>query len=423
MTASRARRLFKGTLLYLGIIVATLIVVDLICIALGLFPPTPNYGDAELGWRPAPVTVARQRGVCREFSTGQTIIYSRNEDGVRTDLTREQLKADTQSIKIAVVGDSQTDLCATNSETHAGVLEAELKAHGVPSVVLAYGAGRYSPLQAYLAFRKVLRPYHPQVLVLNIYTGNDLYDILRVDDRPHFVRTDSGYRIAPPKWYTLDNPASPPRSRVLFAARSLADKVGVRPVYSRLLAMRQLGVDQGASLTQVLAYTRDLWRGREPTVGYSDAFTAQMLNQQLFFHHFPATRDESIRRVRALLHLIRGENPGIVLVLSPLPSYQLVGEQPVDSSFVRTLRRLPITYEGGVSEEGELYERLRELAQSEAWVFVDNLKELRTIRGHERLYNDYDYHLLPRASFVVGRAQEGALRDTLRGLLPGPRNP
>jgi hypothetical protein len=414
MTTSRAKRALTGTLTYAGIIGLTLLVVDGICIAFGLFPPTHNYGDPDLGWRPARATGRMAVGKCIEFSTGEVVLYQRNEDGVRTTLSKDSIDTDTTNVRIGVTGDSQTDLCAPNDEIHSGVLQADLRSHGVPAVLLTYGSGRYSPLQDYLAFRTILRPYHPQVLVLNFYTGNDFYDILRADDRPHFVKADSGYRIAGPVWYSLDDPALQPRSRVLFAARTLADKAGVRQLYFRLSELRRLGAEQGEGMSAVFSYMYDLWKAREPTVGYSDAFTAQILNQQLFFYHFPGSQDESLARVEALMKLVRSENPGLVLVMSPLPSYELTGEQPVDSSLVRTLKRLPISYEEGVQQEGALYERLRGLAAAQGWIFVDNLAALRAYRGSGRLYNDFDYHLLPPASALVGHAQADALLDTLR---------
>ena len=364
----------------------------------------PNWGGA------LPAPQARWRWEeCTEFSTGETFTYSRNEDGVRTSLSRRAIMSDSSRVKIGESGDSQTDLCAPNEQLPAAVLEGDLDGRGVPATAMTFGAGRYSPLQAYLAFRKVVRPYHPQVLILNVYTGNDLYDILRADDRPHFESTDSGYRIADPVWYTLDDPQVHYKSRVLFALRKLGDKVGIRQQILRVKELRRLGNQHGAGLFTTLAYMRDLWRARNPSVGYSDAFTAQMLNQQLFFYHFPGSLEESLRRTRALMGLIRQENPGMILVMSPLPSYELVGEQPVDEALRRTLSRLPVTYEDGQRQERGLYEELRELATEDHWVFVDNLAALQAYHGSERLYNSFDYHLLPVASALVGHAQAEAL--------------
>lgn len=415
MISPRAKRVLTGIFSYAAIIAITLLVLDGICIAFGLFPPRHNYGDPDLGWRSANPTGKMSFGQCTAFETGAVIRYPRNEDGVRTSRSRQVIIADSSSVKVGVTGDSQTDLCTTNEELHAGVLERQLVSDGVPAMVLTFGAGRYSPLQAYLAFRKVLGPYRPNVLVLNVYTGNDFYDILRVDDRPHFEKSDSGYTIAGPVWYSLDDPKVRYRSRVLFAARTVAEKTGIRQMYFRLTELRRLGAQQGGGLPAVLGYMRDLWKAREPSVGYPDAFSAQMLNQQLFFHRFPRAEDESVARLQALMRMIRTENPGLILVMSPIPSYELTGEQPVDSALRRTLARLPVSYEEGVQQEGGLYERLRGLATAEGWVFVDNLAALKSYRGSERLYNDFDYHLLPVASDLVGRAQAAALLGILRG--------
>jgi hypothetical protein len=114
--------------------------------------------------------------------------------------------------------------------------------------------------------------------------------------------------------------------------------------------------------------------------------------------------------------LIRAENPGLVLVMSPVPSYQLTGEKPVDAALLRTFERIPIGYDEGVRQEGELYERLRGLAREEGWLFVDNLAALKSYRGSGRLYNDFDYHILPTASALVGEAESATLIDTLRQL-------
>lgn len=409
MANSKASGFLKNLLVYAVIIVVTLAMLDGICIALGLFPPVMNYGDADLGWRSGLATGHMSIGKCVEFSTGDTITFQRNEDGVRTSLTRAAILADSQRLRIGVSGDSQTDLCAPNDQIPGGVLEATLDARGHPATVLTYGAGRYSPLQAYLAFRKILVPYRPDVFILQVYTGNDLYDILRADDRPHFESTGSGYRIAEPVWYTLDDPKVHRRSRVLAMLRTLGDRIGVRQTLLRVAELRRVGSQNGASMMNIFSYMRDLYKAREPSVGYPDAFSAQMLNQQLFFEHFPAAREESIRRMRELMILIRRENPGVTLVMSPIPSYELVGGQQVDSTLLRVLKRLPMGYDEGRRQEGGFYDRLHDLANEQQWIFVDDLAALRSYTGSARLYNSFDYHLLPNASALVGQAQAEAL--------------
>jgi len=412
--ASRIKRLLLATGQYGGIVLGTLIVADVACNALGVFPPTYEYGDPTVGWVAAPPMGVIGEYGCTEYSSGVKYTYTRNEDGVRTRFSAHQLVTDSERDLIAVTGDSQTDLCAPNEQTHPGVLEAVLNANGLRAVVLPYGAGRYSPLQDYLVFKKTLLKYHPDAFVLNFYTGNDFYDMLRVDDRPHVVRTDSGYAVAPPVWYLYDSPGLLQswllkHSRVLFAFRSLAKWTGLHGLVQRLRVLAALASEQGKGLPTVLAYMNDLHKSREASVGYGAALAAQMLNQQLFFHRFPESRAEAIRRVRALLQMIRRENPDLLLILSPLPSYQLTQQQPVDDALLRTLARLPITYEEGVQEEQALYDTLRVFAREGGWLFVDNLRALRAYHGTDRLFNNFDYHLLPVASEIIGRAQAEAL--------------
>jgi hypothetical protein len=413
LVANKSRKL-KLLLGYAGIIAVTLVILDLALVLLGLFPPRHDYGHSELGWVPAIPTGTMESITCVEHSSGDTATYVRNEEGVRTRLSVVEFATSAHASIIAVTGDSQTDLCAPDSQTHPGVLEATLAKNGVEAVVVSYGAGGYSPLQDYLAFKLRLARYGPDVMVMNLYTGNDFYDILRVDDRPHFVRADTGYAIAPPVWYRLDEPGTRRSSRVLFALRSVAEQVGVHGVLTRVQVLHAVVAEQGMGLPSVVAYINDLRRSTAPELGYPGALSAQMLNQQLFFHRFPAVIEESVRRLRALLALARQEYPDLVLVLSPIPSYQLVQEQPVDSVLLRTIARLPITYEEGLRQERALYDTLATLAAESGWLFVDNLAALRAHEGPERLFNDFDYHLLPVASEIIGTAQADALKDYLQ---------
>ena len=411
---SRLRRFFVSTATYAAIVILTLVVVDIVLIALKLFPPRYVPGDPELGWVTHMATGRVETKSCMEMMSRQVYRYTRNEDAVRSELTSTQLRAPSNALKIAVGGDSQTDLCASNAQTHFGVMEAELEARGIPAIVYARPAGKYSPLQAYLALKKPIADYGANALVLNVYTGNDVYDMLRLDDRPHFVKTGTGYRIAPPIWYQEVPPGTVYRSRVLFAARSVARATGLRNAWVRVRYLRDAAREQAAGFRSVFGYMNDLRKASTSDVGYAAAFSAQMLNQQLFFHHFPGSEAESLNRVRALLELIRREHPQLLLVLSPLPSYQLVQEQPVDSALLEVFQRMPFTYAESVARENVLYESLRRMAAESGWVFVDNLPPLRQYRGSDRLFNNNDYHFEPNASAIIGRAQAEAVANHLK---------
>jgi hypothetical protein len=401
----RARRFASNVAVYALITAGSLAVADIALIALGLFPPPYAPGDAALGWTAGRATGEVYEDGCTDLTSGKQVLYTRNEEGIRSSRSAAVLRNNDGTVKIAVSGDSHTELCAPNEQVHFGVLERALTTAGVAAATFSNGAGKYSPLQAYLAVKQPIADYEASVLVLNLYTGNDFHDMLRVDDRPYFVPAPGGYKIAEPMWYQMDSPDVRPRSRVLYAIASLANGTGVPQTLVRLRYLREIAAAQGEGVSSVLGYMNDLRRSSAPEVGYPGAFTAQMLNQQLFFHRFPQSREESLRRVRALLDMIRREHPGVLLVMSPIPSWQLVHAEPADSVFLRTLERLPLTYEGGVADEHGLYEALRKDAGEAGWLFVDTLERLRAYSGAVPLYNTFDYHIEPVASEIIGRAQ------------------
>jgi hypothetical protein len=402
---SRGRKVLIGFLVYSLIIAATLFVIDRALIALGLFPPAYNYGHPGVGWVSADPTGKMVQEGCLDLTSKQIIRYTRNEDGIRTTHSAGELRQPGAGYKVAVSGDSHTELCVPDNKSHFGVMERELNTLGLRSSVFAFGAGKYSPLQAYLAVREPIRQYSAQAFVLNLYTGNDFYDMLRVDDRPYLAATNGEYHIADPVWYRLDSPDKKRESRVLFVIETAFQKTGLRRVLLRLHYLRDVAAEQNAGVGAVVGYMNDLRKSASDKVEYPHAFSAQMLNQQLFFHHFPGSREESLRRVKALLDIVRRENPNVLLIMSPVPSYQLVNQKPVDSTFVEVVQKLPIDYAAGVKQEAELYETLRQMSADAGWVFVDNLTPLRHYNGTELLYNRADYHIEPVASEIIGAAQ------------------
>jgi hypothetical protein len=434
-TTRKVKRIAIGLLVYALVTALTLFLVDRVLIAMNLFPPRYNYGHPTVGWVSSPPTGRMVEQRCPSLATKQIAVYTRNEDGMRTTHSAEELRQNTGAFKVAVSGDSHTDLCDSNEKIHFGVMERELNSLALPSAVFAYGAGKYSPLQAYLAVREPIERYSADAFVLNFYTGNDFYDMLRVDDRPFLEPHGNGYRIADPVWYQLDSPHKKRDSRVLYLMESAYQKTGLRRVLLRVHYLRDVASSQKAGVVAVGAYMNDLRKAASDRVEYPHAFSAQMLNQQLFFSRFPGSREESVRRVKALLELIRQQNPNRLLIMSPVPSYQLVDRKPVDPAFLEVIGKLPITYEHGVDEEFELYQALKRMALESDWVFVDNLPRLREYPGKELLYNRTDYHIEPVASEIIGKAQareivnhvgssrrcEPARRTSRTPCLPGDR--
>ncbi|MCH9693215.1 MAG: hypothetical protein K0U72_01790 [Gammaproteobacteria bacterium] len=409
---SAIKRATKSALIYLAITAVTLAIFDLVLIATDTLPPVYEYGDPDLGWvTRAPAT--GDKDACMDMPSNVRIDYARNEMGIRTRLQRSELDSLQAGIKIAAVGDSHSDQCMSNEDTHQGVLQTELAARGLDGFVFSNGVGRYSPLQAFLLFEQRLEQFDPNVLVLNLYTGNDFIDILRVDDRPHFVSTADGYEVSDPIWFRYADPSKNYRSRVAFIGRKILDMIGVRDKWIRLKLLGKTTGQENTSLVSRFDYISDIRRSVEPSVGYSGAYSAQFLNQQLYFHHFPASEAEAVRQISALMDMIRSEYPDMLLVMSPIPSYQLVTTGDVDEALMQTMQRLPI--DNGTSRELEerLYNELRRLSNVHEWVFVDLLTPLRSYSGDGRLYNNYDYHVNRTASKIIGSTEASVIADNV----------
>ena len=333
-------------------------------------------------------------------------------------------------ITAAMVGDSHSQLAFDNRlDTHEFVLEGALRAQGIPIEMVSAGRGRYSPLQEYLLFKLDIRDtYRPQILLMNFYSGNDFYDMLRPDDRPHFSRDSTGaIVINDPMWIAFVNPDSRSwieRSRLLWGIDELSTKLGFPRVVTRLRMVNAAADQPGHSLRETWRYMSALNASQESRLGYPAAFAAQILNQALFLRHFPESKDESIAFMRHLLNLVRTENPDLLPVLSPIPSAALMNDIPHDlrQYWRDTLERTGLTDNDVAAVENELVDRLKAASVEAGWIFIDLRDCLLGYAGSEDLYHSYDLHISAVASRMIGRCQANALlaSNAFKKLRPSP---
>jgi hypothetical protein len=319
-----------------------------------------------------------------------------------------------------MVGDSHSQLVFDNPlDSHEFVLEAALRAGGVPVNVISAGRGRYSPLQEYLLFDLVLKGAHsPDVLLMNFYSGNDFYDMLRPDDRPHLARDERNAIVTrPPLWVSFVDPEKRlwlERSRLLWGIDEAASRLGYPRVVTRLRMLSAAANRPGYHRSQTLRYLSDLNRSQEPRLSYPAAFAAQILNQALFFEHFPGSANESIEFMRYLLRRARAENPDRILVLASIPSAALIERIPAEirSLWRDTLERIGLTEQQVARREDELVDRLKVASLDAGWLFVDLRECLRAGGASEDLYSPADLHISAAASRLIGGCQAQALLDS-----------
>lgn len=402
--------LFRRILAGIALSLCSLFALDLILVLTDLLPPRHVYGDPELGF-------------CEPAGTGEVRIWQSphwrflrsdsgrivlNERGFRTTRPLHALFADTGRCRIAVLGDSHSDLPYRNDLTHPFVLEAALRREACSSAeVLSAGRGRYSPLQASLFFRREVSKYNPAVIVLNLYTGNDFFDMVRTDDRPSLVEDSSlGYRLVPPTWFQYDDPALRDsylgRSRVLYVGGRILRATGLDQFVTRLRYLVPLSLKHGGGVREVVSYFRSLSATDEPALPFSRAYGAQVLNQHLFFRFFPQAGARALGRLGFLFHRMREENPGRLLVLSPIPSAALCGALAGDPLYTARLAASGCDAGAVAMAESLLYRAALDSARAAGWVTLDNLPKFRSYPGVSELYMQEDLHLSPVASQLFG---------------------
>lgn len=395
-------------------------VADAVLCALGAFEPRYPVGDPVLGiWlKQAGASGIVRLSILPELADDPVVgRYERNEDGFASSGTMGAFRAVSAGARIVSLGDSHTDLYYNFAHTHMGVLEAELvESWHADSRVLGAGHGFYSILQSWLLYQTRLGDLKPDAIVLNFYTGNDLYDLIRQDDRPYLVSLEGGgFEIHPPRWVAYVPNANRPlwsRSRVIYAVNCSLMRLGLEHLAAKTRAAWTAARAYGGDPLSSLHYLNDLRNSRDPELWYPGAAAAQALNQALFFHHFRGASDESLRRVRFVLSSMREAYPDCLLILSMIPSRCLAHGPREDAALDRVLARLPLTRAEVLRQEETLYREVATIGVESGWLIADPLASL--TRAGDECYFSSDWHLAPVGSRIVGRAQAEVLRAALR---------
>lgn len=412
---ARVRGALRASVPYLVMIGVTLVFIDVVCMATGLFPTRYRKGNKELGFfetRGVPGGFDGFAEVPELANVPDVRKYHRNEEGFFTTRSMDDWVHHPTGRRVVVIGDSHTELPYAFARTHMGVLETKLHERGwAGAEVLGAGHGKWSPLQEMTLYDTKFRPIGVDVVLMNFYTGNDFYDLIRTDDRPHLVaQPGGGYAVAPPEWVAYYDPDTDPlwrQSRILYLGFLGLDKLGVSNLLDKFSYATKAADAFGVGFFDSMGYLNDLRLSQDDAVWYSAAYAAQVLNQALFFQDFPGSHEESLKRARYVLETTKREmekkGDKALFVLSPIPSRILAQPDLPDPIYDRILGRLPLTKDVVFQRELEGYETLRRVAAETGWVFVDTLEVLR--KGEGMLYFPSDLHIAPEGSALVGALQ------------------
>ena len=189
----RWSRLASNLLLTATTLGATLLLMELGLRLVGVSYPAFYRVDARRGYGLRPYA----KGVWTREGQGQVRI---NAAGFRGSLPHPHPKEDT--LRIAVLGDSFTEsLQVDEQKTWIRQLQHQLNGskdcpllRGGQAEVLNFGVGGYSTGQALLTWRYQAKAFHPGLVILAVYPGNDFTDNQPgpLNDRPGFVLKGDG---------------------------------------------------------------------------------------------------------------------------------------------------------------------------------------------------------------------------------------
>ena len=162
---------------------------------LGIAFPEFSRPDDELGWAPIP-------GVEGTYAVEGRTFLRINAEGFRDE--EQALAKPEATLRIAVLGDSFTEAREVPlEETYWKVMERRLadcaisQERGVE--VLNFGVNGYGTAQEYLVLEAHVWKYRPDIVLLAVFTGNDVWNNSRALDghehRPYFVLSDGALML------------------------------------------------------------------------------------------------------------------------------------------------------------------------------------------------------------------------------------
>jgi hypothetical protein len=341
-----------------------------------------------------------------------------NNAGFYEDLDTKLVKP--QGVyRMMFVGDSQTAGECANSESYPHVASAIItRTLGNETVEgLNAGAGRYSPYQYFVKTQSQLLAFGPDHLIVGIYMGNDMMDLLRRDDRPYLVKSADGtLRHHSPDFILLDDPETPPSDLSdirLYGLFWRAIGSGARYQVTRAKILMHDTSNNGRGMGDVLRYMMDVKRLSDISIG----FMTQALLQFVWFQHFPESLPLALEMNQHVLNRFKrmAESNKVKLTYVLIPSKVVV--EPAD--FPDVLQKVQhyngrYTLERIQAFENHLTDLVAQQCQESGIRVIDLREPLLAAHPGRRLYNPLEMHLTVAGNKVVGKVIAEALGQEVR---------
>jgi lysophospholipase L1-like esterase len=321
--------------------------------------------------------------------------------------------------RVVIVGDSQTQGLSTNQESYPQVLESLLNSDSPQRYeVINAGSFKYSPYQYYVGALHYVVPLKPDHLIVAIYLGNDLQDLMRHDDRPYLTLEQDGrvvhhdpafVRYQDPKtvdaWYN--------QSKLLGLAEAAIGPTLLWEAKRAAIMYQNLPGEDG-SLGNVAQYALELWR----TSRISHGFGTQELNQYLWFQHFPQTLRSSLLINRRILELFRdlSREHGFRLTVLLIPTKTQVEPEDLSDMFpsLGNVDR-KITQTDMSRFTNDIAQSLIAQGKELGVEVVYPLAEVQRKKQGQRLYYKLDMHLNAAGNTALAESLHDLLNPSTNG--------
>lgn len=343
------------------------------------------------GWIPWP---EKSREIALDEHPVGKFTTARNEFSLRTERS-VNLKKDSNTFRILVLGDSHAQGYCNESETFSARLEAKLnEVKPLPDMkfeVLNGAFVRASPYQEYWAYEKAYRLLEPDLILVVLFSGNDMIDLLRRDERVFLDEVDG--RLAHHE----------PEQASNFTEKEAGIWSGVkgfmRSSSSTYTALTRLSFLRRA----VVQTTSDPYRIRlEAAAEKYPGLIWQEWNQEYYFTHHPEEWDGARRRLVSSLRSFKQAalRDKASLVVASVPAYGEVVSQVDSKSQLEVMELLDLKSSERLWGT-EATSLIQKSCGEERIDYCDLSSQLRERHAKKGCYYELDQHLNPYGHEVV----------------------
>jgi hypothetical protein len=305
---------------------------------------------------------------------------------------------------VYMIGDSHTELVYPPITHQAGLLHRYLDEKGVTNTVVLYGRAQFNPTQMFGAIDLLKERYKPDLIVYNIYAGNDFAEMIRNDDRPRLDTVGGRTVLTPPSW-NYYRPKGfktrwPRDSWILMTLNSLTSD---NMLIKTLAAPKSIELLSGSPIDGA-RYLRDLYRMKDERIKYSGAVPAQYLNQHYLQKTFaPEFENQVGFRIGLINGLIADVNAPVVF--SWIPSAAAIEkipppDKPIHDDILKRLGVKGLTDAEIFSQE----ERLKSMfvrGMTNMKGFIDYSDDYRNADAKYDLYDKETIHIQGEARRII----------------------